>query len=478
MSSVEQVSRAEPSACEWLRRLEARELSSKELATYYLELIESVNHSINALVAMNPDRTLADASEADAARGRGERGALLGLPVTIKDSIEVEGFTCAAGSVFRRDYRPENDAVVAARVRSAGAVILGKTNVPEYISSYETDNLVYGRTNNPLDLDRTPGGSSGGEAAILASEASPVGLGSDGGGSIRVPAHYCGITGIRPTVGVIPETGAWPPSRSTGSLDIHTIGPIGRFVEDLALLLAVTAGPDWEDPFAVPVALADWHTVEPAELRIGVYLEDSVATPTAETRAAILRAADALGAMGNNVSEAGPPSCVAHATELFFACAGADGGAKMRADVAAAGGRHHPQFAALLAQGVGKPPPSAEAFFETLRRVHAFRTELRAFVGKYDAVLCPVVAGPAPLHGTPPGDVPLDEYFRYEAFNYTHTYSVAGLPAAVVPAGRDPHGLPIGVQIVAGAYQEPVALAVAAALERALSPRTPAPAPS
>jgi Asp-tRNA(Asn)/Glu-tRNA(Gln) amidotransferase A subunit family amidase len=246
---------------------------------------------------------------------------------------------------------------------------------------------------------------------------------------------------------------------------------MGRFVEDLALLLSVIAGPDWQDPFAVPVASADRQAIEPSGLRIGFYLDDPVATPTAETRAAIRQAATALEAMGNDVSDATPPTCVSEATELFFACAGADGGAKMRADAAAAGGRHHPQFATLLAQGVGQPPPSAESFFATLRRVHAFRAEVRAFVGEYDAVACPVVAGPAPLHGMPPGDVPQEEYFRYEAFNYTHTYSVAGLPAAVVRAGRDPEGLPIGVQIVAGAYQDGVALAVAAALESALTTR-------
>ena len=344
MSTEGRPVRPEPSACEWLRRLDARELTSKELANYYLDRIERANPSINAVVALNPDRTLLDASKADAARARGEGGALLGLPVTIKDSIEVEGFTCAAGSVFRSECRPERDATVAARVRNAGGIVLGKTNVPEYISSFETDNVVYGRTNNPLDLSRTPGGSSGGEAAILAAEASPLGLGSDGGGSIRVPAHYCGITGIRPTVGVIPETGAWPPSRSTGSMDIHTIGPMGRFVEDLALLLLVTAGPDWQDPFCVPVAFADWRDIEVAGLRVGFYVDDPVATPTAETGAAVRLAAGALEAMGSNVTEVLAPPCVCEATELFFACAGADGGAKMRADVAAADGRHHPNF--------------------------------------------------------------------------------------------------------------------------------------
>jgi amidase len=439
-----------------------------------MSLIDRVNPALNAVVALNPERTLAEATKADEARARGKNGALLGLPLTIKDSIDAEGFVSTGGSLARRDFVPARDATVVARIRSAGGIVLGKTNVPEYISSFETDNLVYGRTNNPYDLDRTPGGSSGGEAAILAAEASPLGIGSDGGGSIRVPAHYCGITGLRPTVGLIPETGAWPPSRSTGSLDIHTLGPMGRYVEDIALLLSVVAGPDGQDPFAVPVPIIDWRAVEPRRLRAAYYSDDPLTTPTAETRAAVATAAAALEALGNDVVAVTPTRRAAEATELFFACAGADGGARMRADVAAAAGQHHPQFATLLAYGLDETPPTAASFFATLERVHAFRAEMRALMGKYDVILCPAAAGPAPLHGTPPQGVPQEEYFRYEAFNYTHTYSVAGLPSAVVPAGRDPQGLPIGVQIVAAPFRDADALAVAAALQRTIELPPPA----
>ena len=227
---------AEPSAREWLRRLEARELSARELATHYLDRIERVNPALNAIIAVDRHHTLAEADRADRAHGiEGASGPLLGLPVTVKDSIEAVGFTAAAGTLAREGYRPSGDATVVARVRQAGGVVLGKSNVPEYISSFETDNVIYGRTNNPHDLERTPGGSSGGEGAILGADASPVGIGSDGGGSIRVPSHYCGIVGIRPSIGRVPETGAWPPSRAGGGLDLHTLGPMARYVEDAAL---------------------------------------------------------------------------------------------------------------------------------------------------------------------------------------------------------------------------------------------------
>ena len=165
-----------------------------------------------------------------------------------------------------------------------------------------------------------------------------------------------------------------------------------------------------------------------------------------------------------------PPDGASEATELFFAAAGADGGATMRADVAAASGRHHPQFATLLAWGDGKPPPTAASFFQTLGRIHAFRASVREYIGGFDAIVCPVAAGPAPRHGTPPAGIPPDEYFRYEGFNYTHVYSLAGLPAAVVPVLDDPEGMPIGVQLVAGPFRDHVALAVAGVLEAELAP--------
>jgi amidase len=443
----------EPSAREWLRRLDRRELSAHELVERVLARLDAAS-SLNAVVARDDEAALAAADETDRARARGDRRPLLGLPLTIKDSIAVAGMRCASGSWARADHVPSEDATVVARVRHAGAIVVAKTNVPEYTWSYETENALDGRTVHPLDPARTPGGSSGGEAAVLGADASIAGIGTDGGGSIRVPSHYCGLAGLRPTAGLVPETGCWPPTRDTGMLDMNAVGPMARHVEDLGLLLPVLAGPDGVDPFVQGVPVGDPDGVDVGALRIGFYTDDGVAPPvSAGTDAAIRAAAEALGA-----EEATPPD-VAEAIDLFFAVMAADGGAQARADTA--GGRHVKQFADLLVE-LRPLAVDASELLSLFRRMFEFRARMRAFVGAYDVVLCPVTTGPAPPHGCAPGtETPIDSYL---AFNYTHTYSLSGLPVAVVRIGEE-RGLPLGVQIVASAFREDAALAVAAVLE-------------
>jgi amidase len=375
----------------------------------------------------------------------------------------VDGFRSTGGSLARRSYRPTADAPAVGRLRDAGAIILGKSNAAEYLASYETSNVIHGRTNHPLDLGRTPGGSSGGEAAIIRAGGSPAGIGTDGGGSIRVPAHYCGLVGLRPSTGRVPETGCWPATRSTGLLDIHTFGPLARHVEDLHPLLATIQGPDGIDPFASPAPLGDWRTVDVSNLRVGYYTDDGLTRVTSDTHHAVERAARVLEARGCGVEEASPPSVVREATELFFSLVGSDGGRRMRADLAPAGRRHHPDLLVLL-DGLPDVPAGADEFFELLRRSHAYRRELRAFAAKYDVILSPVTAGPAPRHGEPPGDVPLDRYYAFEAFNYTHLVSLAAVPVVAVPV--DTSGpLPIGVQVAANPFADHIAIAAAAVLE-------------
>lgn len=423
---------------------------------------------LNALVARDDDAALGAAAEADAARRRGDRRPLLGLPLTVKDSIAAAGLPTASGSWARAGHVPEADATVVARARAAGAIVVGKTNVPEYTWSYETENAVVGRTVNPYDAARTCGGSSGGEGALLGADASIAGIGTDGGGSIRVPSHYCGTVGLRPTAGLVPETGCWPPTRATGMLDMNAVGPMARRVEDLALLLPVLAGRDDVDPFVQGVAPGDPGRVNAAGLRIGFYVHDGVFRVSEPTAAAVRSAAAALEEIGCAVEEARPPD-LSEATDLFFALMAADGGAEARADTAEAGGRHAAQFAQLL-ESLQPLALDASGFFALARKMHAFRTAVRAFVSAYDVVLCPVTAGPAPPHGCTPGDeTPLESYL---AFNYTHTFSLAGLPVAVVRVDTD-RGLPLGVQVVAGAFRDDVALATAAALERELGGYAP-----
>ena len=179
------------------------------------------------------------------------------MPITIKDSLDAAGLPATCGSVVRAHHIAEGDATVVPRLRAAGAIVVAKLNVPEYQWRYETDHALRGRTLNPLDLDRTPGGSTGGEAALLGADASLVGIGSDGGGSIRVPAHFCGSVGLRPTAGLVPETGIWPPSRATGMIDRVFVGPMTRYVENVWPILRVIAGPDDIDPFVAGAATAD-----------------------------------------------------------------------------------------------------------------------------------------------------------------------------------------------------------------------------
>jgi amidase len=465
----------EPSAVEWLRRLAARELSARELAEHYLGRIDAVNDPINAVVARDPARLFEQADAADRARARGDQRPLLGLPVTIKDSLATVDLPTVGGSYARREHRTTVDATVVARLLAAGALVLAKTNLPEYCWSYECANLVHGRTSNPHDLARTSGGSSGGEAAIQAADASPVGIGSDGGGSIRVPSHYCGVVGLRPTAGVVPETGHWPATRASGCMDTTSIGPIGRSVEDLGLLLGVIAGPDWIDPYSLPVELALAPAGGLRGLRVAAYVHDGLAPVTEGTQAAVARAAAALAQAGCEIVEAAPAG-VEEATELFFRAMAADGGARARQDLAPAGDQIQPDLARLLDE-LAQTTLDASQYFAVQERIFALRARVRAFFRtEVAAAVCPVTTGPAPAHGHWPGEAVGSNSF--DAFNYTHTYSLAGLPVAVVPAGEE-EGMPIGVQIVAGPYRERLALELARELELRLGgawraePRSP-----
>jgi amidase len=454
----------EPSAKGWLSRLAAGELSARELAEHYLERIEEVDPQLHAVVCISPDAVLAAADASDQARRAGDSRPLLGLPVTIKDSIDVAGMPCTGGSLARQAFVPERDATVVARLRDAGAIVLAKTNVPEYSSSYETDNIVHGRTNHPLDPRRTPGGSSGGEAALAGADASALGIGTDGGGSLRVPAHYCGVVGLRPTVGRVPDTGTWPATRASGYQDLFCVGPIARFVEDVALVLPVIAGPDGVDPFAVPTPLGRPEDVELRGLRVGWFADDPRLEVTRGTHAALASAVEALRAAGSSVSEVSAP-WDEDPTGLFFDCIAADGGAQPLEDVAAAGGRHHPQFQGLL-DAVADRGVSAADWFEVQRRVHTVRAAVRELASSVDVLLSPVVAGPAPLHGEPPGGLPQESYGEYRAFDYVHLMALGGVPALSVPAGSE-EGLPIGVQVAAAPYREDLVLAAASVVEAA-----------
>ena len=354
------------------------------------------------------------------------------------------------------------DATVVERVKRAGAIVLAKTTVPEYMWSYETESVPHGRTLNAFDPARTSGGSSGGEGALIGAGGSCLGIGTDGGGSIRVPSHYNGIAGLRPSARLVPETGCWPSSRESGMLDMACVGPMARTVADLATTLGVIAGWDGIDPFVGPVQLGDHRGVAVAGLRVGFYPDDGAWPATAGTRAAVERAAAILADAGAQVEEVAPPA-IAEAEDLFFRMMAADGGARARADLAGASGRHVPQMTWLL-ENLAQHALSAGEYFEVLERWSAFRSRMQLFVGRHDVLISPVAPGPAPLHGCRPGDdQPVETYAPWAN---AMAHSVAGVPVAVVPVASE-RGLPLGVHIAAAPFRDHVALAAAAAVEAA-----------
>ena len=456
------------SATALARAIRDKQVSSTEVVEAHLRRIEEVNPSLNAVVLVTADVAREQAREADRALAGGDPvGPLHGVPVTIKDALETEGVISTGGTLGRAEYVPDRDATVVARLKAAGAIVLGKTNLPEFSFAFESDNLVYGRCNNPYDLTRTPGGSTGGESAIIAAGGSPLGLGSDAGGSIRVPCHFCGIAGIKPTSGRVPRTGHWP--RFEGQSDSFTqVGPMARFVEDLALALPIISGPDGQDPFIVPVDLLEPDAVDIGSLRVAFFTDNGVVAADAATADVVRSAAMALGEAGVAVDEATPPA-IGQAQEIITTLFTADGGAGIRDTMAAAGTTEaHP----LIQRGLerqGDAPIGADEFARALVRLDRFRGEMLSFMETYDAIVCPTCAYPAMRHGTT-----FDEEL-FPAFLYTETFNATGWPAAVVRGGTSPEGLPIGVQVAARPWREDVALALARRVEEALGGWQPPP---
>ena len=406
-----------------------RELSATEVVAAALERIDATAATVNAVVQADGERALAAAALADARLDRGAPGrALEGVPFTAKDNLEAAGLAMAIGVPERRAAVPDRDATVVARLRAAGAILVGKTNCPPWGGGIETDNPVYGRTNNPYDLARTPGGSSGGEAAAVAAGCSALGVGTDSGASVRLPAHFCGLAALKPTAGLVPVSGAIDDEGAFGGLsDPRTqVGPLARAVADVAVALRVIAGPDGRDGGTVPLATGDPAAVDLRGLRVAIWCEQA----TDATVAALADAAAALREAGARVAGGAiPPG--GHAITLdVWRSYGADVGA---ADL-----------------------------YAILRRWDAYRGAMAAFATTHALVLCPAFPSAAPLHGgTHPPGTP-------EPTGYTTPFSLAGWPAATVRAGTSPEGLPIGVQLAAAPWRDDVALAAAAAVERAL----------
>jgi amidase len=348
---------------------------------------------------------------------------------------------------------------VVKRLRAAGCILLGKTNCPEFGWAWESDNLIYGRTNNPYDLSLSPGGSSGGESAIIAAGGSPFGLGSDAGGSVRFPAHCTGIAAIKPTSGRVPRTGHFP--GPGGTLDaIWQIGPLARSVDDLNAILPVISGVDWRDPAVLPMPLGDAEKVNLKALRVAFHTDNGIETPSQETIDAVLSAAKALETSVSGIEEARPRG-IELTYDIYFGLLTADGGMGLEELLKASGtSQVHPLLQRVL-ELQRSHAKSMAAFVGLIGQWDAFRRSLLSFMEQYDVIVSPVCSFTGMLHGS--------TYDRLPAFSYTMTYNLTGWPAAVVKAGSTRSGLPIGVQIVARPWREDVALAVAARIERSSS---------
>ena len=446
-------------ATQLAQAIREKKVSSEEIVRAHLERIEQVNGRLNAVVQLAADTALEGARRADHALTRDEAiGPLHGVPVTIKDAFETAGIISTGGTLGRKKFVPTTDASAVARLKAAGAIVLGKTNLPEFSMGMESSNLVYGRSNNPYDLGRTPGGSSGGEAAIIAAAASPLGIGSDAGGSLRWPVHCCGIVGLKPTSGRCPRTGHWPPFGGVYGL-ITQVGPMARSVRDLAVALPILAGMDWLDPTVVPMPLGDPDEVDLHSLRVAFHLDNGLATPTTEMKQAVRRAVDGLeGAVA--VLEEKRPEVLTMSSRIYAAIFGADGGESARRYLHEAGSeRMSPDLKARIdVMGVAI---STHELLDALVLMEEYRSGMLEFMKGYDVMVEPAAVGPAPLHGHGYDGFP-------ESGSYRHAYNMAGWPALVIRGGTSSEGLPLGVQIVSRPWREDLVLAVGAHLEIAL----------
>jgi len=459
------------SASEMAKAIREKKISPLELLEAHLGQIERLNPRLKAIVNLRAEAARAEARKAErAVMGRRRLGPLHGVPVTIKSSIDVAGLPCEAGSRLRAGHVPETDATLVKRLRRAGAIVLGNTNVPELLMAYESDNLLYGRCSNPWDLERTPGGSSGGEAAAIAACLSAAGIGSDGGGSIRVPAHFCGICGLKPTPGRIPATGHFPPSLGPFAL-LGVVGPMARAVRDLELLLAVVAGPDPADAASAPVA-PPRAKASIRKMRIG-YFEDDGRTPvTDETRRGVRSAAEALRQQGFEVIPFRPEG-LEESRRFWWTLFGEAGGIILGRLTAGFESQLSPilrEFRELTAQA---PPLTAERLLDTWLARDQARIRLLAQMENIPILLCPVCSIPAFRHGEREWSIAGQTVGYLDAMSYTQWFNLLGNPAAVVPVGRSPEGLPIGVQIVGRPWEEAAVLQVAAALEEAFGWKQP-----
>ncbi len=428
----------------------------------HLERVRSHNPAVNALVCCDVEGALAEARRQDASFARGESlGQLAGVPITVKDLFEVSGMPSTSGTRGRVHYRPPLDATIVTRLRQAGAIVIGKSNTPEFGMALETTNLVHGTTNNPFDLTKTPGGSSGGSAASLAAGFAVLELGSDGGGSIRMPAHFCGVTGIKPTANRVSNAGHFP--LLTGiARSMAGYGPMARNVADLMLALRLLLGEDPRDPNALPDFAEPDADLPLRGLRVAFYTDNGIRSPTDETQALVRLCAQRLEVAGASVVEARPPE-LQDAVDIHFGLLIVDRAVVHEWKQQAGTDQLHPWVEA----GAAYLEESAESFDSSTPSLlnddwEQFKRAAHAFMQPFDVLLSPVAPGPALPHEE------ISSAGNLDWTSYSCIQNLTGWPAVSVRCGTSPEGLPLGVQVSAKAFRDTLALRVAAFLEAEL----------
>ena len=457
------------SASRQLDHLRKGLVSITELAEAHIEQIERLNPLLNAIIDFDPDRIRSLTRALESANT--PRGPLHGLPVTVKSSISAAGYLCEIGSTIHRGNMPTEDAPVVARLRAAGAVILGTTNCPEFLMAYETGNLLHGRTNNPWDLERSPGGSSGGESAAIAACMSAAGLGSDSGGSVRLPAHFTGICSLKPTPGRIPGRGHLPPCVGPFSI-LGAIGPMARTIEDVTLLFESLSGHDVLDPASAPVTLSKPSFADLRQQTIGYFEDDGLVPVTSETRMAIQNSVKVLQEAGFRV-EPFRPRTLELLRKLWWKFFVRCGAMFYQPTIRGKETQLSPIFREFLSIAAADGPLGGIELLDAWAELDLLRSRTLQELENYPILLCPVASIPAFRHGERHWTIEGREVAYLDAVRHTQWFNVLAAPAAVIPIGQSPEGLPIGVQIVARPYNDEVALSVAGVLDKAFGYKYP-----
>ena len=437
--------------------IRSRQTTSKHLTRLFLDQIEAVNPALNAVVRFEPEIAMKYAEQADLALDKGEMpGKLSGIPMTIKDSLDTFDMITTWGTEGRREFRPSKDAACVQRLRNEGAILMGKTNTPEFTLSFKTDNLIFGQTNNPFDTSKTSGGSSGGAAAIISAEGSPFDVGTDTGGSIRLPSHFCGVAGIKPTTGRIPCTGNALPTSGVLS-PLTQPGPMAKSVDDLIYLLEVMAGPDNVDQNAIPCPLLNPYDIQVSKLKIGYHTDNGIKTPDKAIVSAVNFAVDILAEEKIFASEV-RPSGIEMAALIFSHLMAADSTYMIETLLEESCTSAPSPITKELLAGLGTTMNGAE-YSQTINVWHNFKSSMLGYFDKFDVLISPVNAHTAAPHA---------EKEDFAAYSYTTAFNLTGWPSVVIRAGTDLEGLPIGIQILAAPFREDHCLAVASWLESRL----------